>query len=243
MNEQSIIDIDNPITIAKIMGLIMLFGGLLLKKVIPETIVTILKEYILNHTRKTKQQKKEFQDISTHQLFESITRHIETDIPVIRYSCKVRRAVFTDIIVIFFNTLKDEAEKIAIKFYKQSISDTEIKSLLISFIPTTRVKWLSKCRNEGIPEFALLQFDDELNRSLGFIKNIITTTMDSQMIYSSNYHKIMSIFNMINGFLPTFLNAIEITCNTINGKFATVTYKNIKCDTSVHTTSNNDYVV
>lgn len=232
-------DFENPVTFAKIISILLLVIAFFFKKLIPDAIITASREYIIKFVRKTKQQKHDFALLTNHQLFDSIESLIKNNLPAIRYSCETRRAVFNDMITVFLRTLKNESENIAIKFYKPSITDENVKTLLLNYIPNTRGKWLTECRTLGIPEFALLQFDDELNKVLSYIKNIIETILSSQIIYPTNYHKVATVFSIINGLLATFLNAIEITCNSINGKFATVIYKNTTCNKNIK----EDYVV
>jgi hypothetical protein len=197
-------------------------------------LVFLLKNYYLNlgkagaeDTHRRAMLVDNTNDLLNHPFFSNLKYRILTEIPSINFgnTKPVRKRLYSDLLIILFETLYDKSMDIA---NKQDVMDEWTTEKWVNFIndKITEVysDFCTKALSEGIPNEVIVTFN-HWNRTTTAIIYQYTSNFSDSEIFKSNVARTNTLFFIFNLLVVVMIADAEKTLKYLNGEISGKYYK------------------
>lgn len=191
-------------------------------------------KYLFNKifNRRKSQNNYKQKDLYNHHLFQKLRTYLSYEIQYLVIGERLREAVFRDLLIIMFTSIKNEFLHFLEKGNIERMDSSLYRTRILGCIDNIMKEYKEKARKNDIPEIVLIKFDewyrDYTEAIYSFIKDI-----DNDRTFLSNAAKTSVIFDfMVHVLNMTVVNARK-TLVHLNGELDGTMYKGIVCQKMV----------
>lgn len=170
-------------------------------------------------------------DLNKHYIFTEIENTIKYKIPNVRYVCKLRKELFTTVLVRKLETFRYHLHEIIDigPYDLNKKTKEELQELFDVSIVKWQSYWKEQCLNDGIFPFILDQYIQQSHTTDEIYKKLVTRTILSDVVYENNVEKVFSILTSLSVVYILLLLDMEEVFTKINGQLLDKTYNGISC--------------
>ena len=170
-------------------------------------------------------------NLKNHFIFADIENTIKYKIPNVRYVCKLRKELFTTLLIRKLETFKYHLHEIIDIDPDELNKKTkeELQELFDISIMKWQSYWKEQGLNDGVFPFIIDQYIQQSHTTDDIYKKLITRTILSDVIYENNVEKVFSILTSLSVVYLLLLLDMEEVFTKINGQLLDKSYNGVSC--------------
>lgn len=174
---------------------------------------------------------KQLVDLKKHFIFTDIENTIKYKIPNVKYVCKLRKELFTTILVRKLETFRYHLHEIIDldPYELNKKTKEELQEMFDISIVKWQSYWKEQCLNDGVFPFIIDQYIQQSHTTDEIYKKLVTRTILSDIIYENNVEKVFSILTSLSVVYILLLLDMEEVFTKINGQLLDKSYNGIAC--------------
>lgn len=165
--------------------------------------------------------------LKDHDLFKYLDVIINHQIHILDIKCPLRNKIFKKILEVKLINLKDTMGELA--DYIEGGKDEELKSMFVTAFIQHNHSWIKLCKEQNIPEPAILKFNDFYSSYSKPLETIIQDLTSSDIMVKDGAANTHIIFNIVKSMVVASILAAEKTLNYLNGELTNVEYNGQRC--------------
>lgn len=154
--------------------------------------------------------------------------HYQILVQGVKTTCPIRKAIYLDLMTERIRLLQEDLKRfIATDLSKYSKAELQVE--IFNLLDTVRIKFLTYCNKQGIPEPLMHRIDEIVFANREYTMSQIKVFCFSDYLYRNNYARMGEILNTICLAASWYMGAFEKVLESLNGDISTLNYKGISC--------------
>ena len=171
--------------------------------------------------------KKKGEDLKKHLVFKTLQDLIKYKIDALHFECAMRKAIFKKILKTKYQIMHDGLLELTKEDW--DVSNAELRMRWDSFFASVQHKWVTECKNDGVPSIAINKFIDTSKD----MDNIIKDTVEDICLNDpfSGINNATAVFSLIPTMEVSALTSLNKALIGLNGELSNQMYQGVGCET------------